>query len=86
LTVYSLSLPELVGFPVLAHIYSAEKRLPQLLTRIWRDTVPSNAIKPTIFRTARTSALALPGDATASNWQQRRRCFGGYDVEATEAV
>jgi hypothetical protein len=25
------------------------------------------------------------GDATDSNWQQRRRCFGGYDVGATEA-
>ena len=24
-------------------------------------------------------------DATDSNWQQRRRCFGGYDVGATEA-
>ena len=32
-----------------------------------------------------TPAQTIAVDATDSNWQQRRRCFGGYDVGATEA-
>jgi hypothetical protein len=39
------------------------------------------------LRTVRPYAVgdSRSGDATDSNWQQRRRCFGGYDVGATEA-
>jgi hypothetical protein len=36
-------------------------------------------------RRSNTTSSTTAFDATDSNWQQRRRCLGGYDVEATEA-
>ena len=50
---------------------------------IARITVPDSG-KPTFSRCV-LILIVLSGDATDSNWQQRRRCFGGYDVGATEA-
>jgi len=41
--------------------------------------------KGTFSDLAQNYGFLLPVDATDSNWQQRRRCFGGYDVGATEA-
>jgi hypothetical protein len=41
--------------------------------------------KSSAKRTFFGMAVTLPVDATDSNWQQRRRSFGGCDVGATEA-
>ena len=48
-----------------------------------------NCVSPgpiwTVLQPVSKPAEVLQVDATDSNWQQRRRCFGGYDVGATEA-
>ncbi len=63
--------------------------MPPILMRVKKRATSANGSLPNLGGSREPpgvrQSLNTSADATDSNWHRRRRCFGGYDVGATEA-